>query len=411
MLGQSLALAQIYADFITSKGNFTCVLYHEVTPRTVGNFISLAQGSRRWIDERDGRLSDLSKRESLYKNVTFHRVINQDNFKIIQAGSLNGLGTDGPGYTFPDEMFTNRPQSYQFNTPYLLAMANSGGNTNGSQFFITGNAIPGLEGKHTVFGKVVSNTAIVDQILNVTTNANDAPVTPVTIQTIRIRRMGESALLFNIAAQHLPEVTHAPFRGVRFAAPNDNYFRFYFNQGAQTELRVWDLLSNATTWRRFDARWYGKDSRINRFIDLSYDRSNLVSNFRPRVIRYYKDAYAPTTMRGWALRFSNAEGQYVFEFPSSGSCRYQFTDQDTNTTSSDVLDTEHDYAEGFLFYPDGYGAYLYVYPKGRSPLRLRLCFDAKTGLNLSGRQVSSSGVGINWTEIAGNSGFLMSPLN
>ena len=120
MLGQSLALAQIYADFITSKGNFTCVLYHEVTPRTVGNFISLAQGSRRWIDERDGRLSDLSKRESLYKNVTFHRVINQDNFKIIQAGSLNGLGTDGPGYTFPDEMFTNRPQSYQFNTPCLL---------------------------------------------------------------------------------------------------------------------------------------------------------------------------------------------------------------------------------------------------------------------------------------------------
>lgn len=411
MLGHSQVSGQIYADFVTTKGTFTCVLYHEVTPRTVANFISLAQGSRRWLDERDGKLSDLSKRESFYQNVTFHRVINQDNFKIIQAGSRNGLGTDGPGYTFPDEMFANRPLSYQFNVPYLLAMANSGGNTNGSQFFITGNALPGLEGKHTVFGKVVNNTAIVDQILNVATNANDAPVSPVTIQAIRIRRMGESALLFNVAAQHLPEVSHVPFRGVRFAAPNDNYFRFYFNQGAQTELRVWDLLSNSTTWRRFDSRWYGNDSATTRYIDLNYDRSNLVTNFRPRVIRYHKDAYAPTSMRGWSLRFSNAEGQYVFEFPRSGTCRYQFTDQDTNTPSSDVLDTEHDYAEGFLFFPDGYGAYLYVYPKGRSPLRLRLCFDGKTGVNLTGRQVSSNGVGINWTEIAENSGFIMSPLN
>jgi peptidyl-prolyl cis-trans isomerase A (cyclophilin A) len=165
------ATAQIYADFQTTAGHFTCELSHQETPRTVANFISLAEGTRRWVDERNGLLSSASTRQPFYNGMAIHRVVNAEGFQLMQAGSKRGDGTDGPGYELPDEMNAKVPATYRFDQAYRIAMANAGPNTNGSQFFITGTAMNGLEGKHTVFGKVVSGQSVIDAILETQVDA------------------------------------------------------------------------------------------------------------------------------------------------------------------------------------------------------------------------------------------------
>ena len=121
----SKSSAQMYADVQTSAGLFTCELNFKETPRTVASFVSLAEGTRQWVDERNGLLSTVKPAQPFYNGIIFHRVINDEGFKIIQAGSKRGDGTDGPGYEFPDEMNVNLPATYRFDQPYYLAMANS----------------------------------------------------------------------------------------------------------------------------------------------------------------------------------------------------------------------------------------------------------------------------------------------
>src|SRR5436305_11321320 len=116
----------IFADFTTSLGTFTCQLSYSNAPKAVANFIGLATGQRPWLDTATGEV----RTNAFYDGLTFHRVIS--NF-VIQAGSPNGLGTDGPGYAVVDEFNS----LLNFNAPWILAMANSGPNSNGSQFFVT----------------------------------------------------------------------------------------------------------------------------------------------------------------------------------------------------------------------------------------------------------------------------------
>src|SRR5579859_3029057 len=124
--GASAQTNGIFADFTTSMGNFTCQLSYSNTPAAVANFIGLVTGQRAWLDLTTGEV----RTNDFYDGITFHRVIS--GF-MIQAGSPNGLGTDGPGYNFVDEF----SPSLNFSTPWMLAMANSGPDSNGSQFFIT----------------------------------------------------------------------------------------------------------------------------------------------------------------------------------------------------------------------------------------------------------------------------------
>lgn len=133
-----------------------------------------------------------------YNGITFHRVIKDF---MSQTGSRKGDGTDGPGYTFRDEVNNGLTHS----GPHVVSMANSGTNTNGAQFFITDVATPHLDGKHTVFGTISGGQAVVDEINNVQTT-NDKPVVPVVIHTIAIRRVGAAAIAFDVQAQGLPEV-------------------------------------------------------------------------------------------------------------------------------------------------------------------------------------------------------------
>ncbi|MCH9718482.1 MAG: peptidylprolyl isomerase [Actinomycetia bacterium] len=167
-----------FATLHTSQGDIKVELFPNHAPKTVRNFAGLATGEIEWTHPGTGRTST----DPLYQNVVFHRVI--PNF-MIQGGDPLGKGTGGPGYQFPDEI---HPE-LAFTRPYLLAMANAGPNTNGSQFFITTAETPWLTGKHTIFGEVVSGQEVVDAIESVPTGAQDRPRQDVVISSISIEQV------------------------------------------------------------------------------------------------------------------------------------------------------------------------------------------------------------------------------
>jgi peptidyl-prolyl cis-trans isomerase A (cyclophilin A) len=164
------------ATIVTNKGEFTLRLMPDHAPKTVANFVDLAGGGREWTDPRDGR----KKEEALYPGTIFHRVI--DGF-MIQGGDPTGTGTGGPGYRFEDEVPPGGPG---FDKPGLLAMANAGPGTNGSQFFVTVAAAPWLNGKHTIFGEVTEGYDVVEAISKLDTAAQDRPREDVVIERIDI---------------------------------------------------------------------------------------------------------------------------------------------------------------------------------------------------------------------------------
>ena len=164
------------ATFHTNRGSFTVTLMPEHAPKTVQNFTELVTGKREWVDPKDG-----SKRsEPLYDGTIFHRVI--PNF-MIQGGDPLGSGRGGPGYKFDDEVPAGGPS---FDRPGLLAMANSGPNTNGSQFFVTVAATDWLTGKHTIFGEVTDGMDVVEAISTVPTGAMDKPADDVVLERVEI---------------------------------------------------------------------------------------------------------------------------------------------------------------------------------------------------------------------------------
>ncbi|MFH8386581.1 peptidylprolyl isomerase [Kitasatospora sp. NPDC018058] len=169
---------ELYATLKTDQGDIVIRLLPNHAPKTVQNFVELAQGEREWVDPNTGQPS----REPLYDGTVFHRVI--DGF-MIQGGDPLGNGTGGPGYEFADEFHPD----LAFTEPYLLAMANSGPGTNGSQFFITVAPTVWLTGKHTIFGEVADDAGkkVVDAIGARATNPrNDRPLEDVVLQKVLI---------------------------------------------------------------------------------------------------------------------------------------------------------------------------------------------------------------------------------
>lgn len=168
-----------YAIFQTSQGKIVCRLYEKDAPKTVANFIDLAEGNREWTHPTNNKKS----KDKLFDGTIFHRVIPKF---MIQGGDPAGTGFGGPGYKFEDE---TKGSPHSFNKPGKLAMANSGPNTNGSQFFITVAATPWLTGNHTIFGEVVEGQDIVDKISEVDRDRSDKPRTPVVLESITIDRV------------------------------------------------------------------------------------------------------------------------------------------------------------------------------------------------------------------------------
>ena len=170
---------ELYAVLSTNRGDIEVKLFPDHAPKTVRNFVELASGEREWLDPRTGAKTTAR----LYDGTVFHRVIS--GF-MIQGGDPLGTGRGGPGYTFDDEI---HPELV-FDRPYLLAMANAGPGTNGSQFFLTVGPTPHLNRRHTIFGEVTdaASREVVDAISTTKTGRGDRPVEDVVIESVRIER-------------------------------------------------------------------------------------------------------------------------------------------------------------------------------------------------------------------------------
>lgn len=171
---------QLYATLRTSHGDIVIRLFKDHAPRTVKNFVELAEGTREWTDPRTGKPSH----EKLYDGTVFHRVL--AGF-MIQGGDPLGNGTGDPGYKFADEFHPD----LSFNKPYLLAMANAGPGTNGSQFFITVSPTTWLTRKHTIFGEVTdpASQKVVDSIISTPINPRtERPLEDVVIESVVVER-------------------------------------------------------------------------------------------------------------------------------------------------------------------------------------------------------------------------------
>jgi peptidyl-prolyl cis-trans isomerase A (cyclophilin A) len=171
---------QIVATLRTSMGNIAIRLLPDHAPTNVRNFTDLAEGKREWVDPSSGEKTN----RRFYDGLTFHRII--EGF-MIQGGCPLGTGTGGPGYRFGDEFHPD----LRFDRPYLLAMANAGPDTNGSQFFITvGPKQPHLNNRHTIFGEVADEASqqVVSAISKVATGPMDKPLQPVVVESVDIER-------------------------------------------------------------------------------------------------------------------------------------------------------------------------------------------------------------------------------
>ena len=166
-----------YAIFDTSEGSIVCRLFEQDAPKTVANFIGLAEGKREWTHPVSRKKSN----DRLYDGTIFHRVIPEF---MIQGGDPAGTGMGGPGYQFEDE---TKGSPHKFDKPGKLAMANAGPNTNGSQFFITEVAYASLNGKYTIFGQCDdASIKLVKQIARVGRDSNDKPYKAIVINHITI---------------------------------------------------------------------------------------------------------------------------------------------------------------------------------------------------------------------------------
>ncbi len=172
--------SELYATLRTSLGPVRVKLFPDHAPKTVRNFVGLSDGGGEWTDPRTGKKGE----GSLYAGTVFHRVI--PGF-MIQGGDPLGTGTGGPGYRFKDEC---HPE-LSFTKPYLLAMANAGPGTNGSQFFVTVANTTHLTGKHTIFGEVADQASrdVVDAIASTPTGAMDRPRTDVVIESVDVEQV------------------------------------------------------------------------------------------------------------------------------------------------------------------------------------------------------------------------------
>ena len=236
--------AQIYADFTVSSGGsplgtFRVLLEHEKAPRTCANFIGLASGKRPWIDVTNGAVRTNTP---YYDGLTFHRLIHSF---VIQGGSPNGQGNDGPGYTILDEY----EPTLRHSSDYVLSMAKSAfPNTGGSQFFITLRATPELNDKYSVFGRVISGTAIIDGFKNPAlfpTGVGDKPVTPIIMDSVFISGPSYAGFDLNAASHQLPEIDTTVFTPVRNAGTGD--FKIVFPRRARTDYLFYQSV-DLTSW-------------------------------------------------------------------------------------------------------------------------------------------------------------------
>ena len=337
VLGLSTLIAvgqtsEIFADFTTSMGSFTCQLDYTNAPRTTANFIGLATGQKAWLDLPTGR----ARTNAFYDGLTFHRVI--AGF-MNQAGSPNGSGSDGPGYAFMDE-FSSK---LVFDSFGVLAMANSGPNSDGAQFFITVAPFSTGNNVYSIFGRLTSGSNVVYAINHVATDANNKPLTSVVIQQVSIRRVGTAAQAFDINAQGLPVVANLPLR----IATTASQAILSFTNRQYADNRLYSATNLAGPWTS-DALGIEITTPVSNSVQRAKDAPQRFYSMAQ--IQYASSTFAPKTMNGRTLSLtftSGASGTLTIAFDSSGGGNFGYSLGGAGTVAS--YSWEQDPYRGWLW--------------------------------------------------------------
>jgi cyclophilin family peptidyl-prolyl cis-trans isomerase len=352
----------IYAEFNTSLGSYTCALYYAQSPKAVANFIGLATGQRAWLDLPSG----VVKTNPFYNGTIFHRVI--AGF-MIQGGSPNGVGTDGPAYSFVDE-FTN---TLRFDSFGVLAMANSGPDSNGSQYFVTVSPQPGLNDVHTIFGKLYGGSNVVYAINHATTDGNDKPLTNVVVQSVNIRRIGTAANAFDISTNGLPLVTNLNLKIARAGAN----VSLTFSNRLYADNRLYSS-SNLSSWT---ANQLGIET-VAPVSNTNLESAGAPAQFfRAAQIQYPSSTLAPKNMlnRTLTLSFNAGVGTIVIAFDSSGGGAYTYSGGSPGTVTS------------YTWLQQPYNGKLWpIYYSGLVPMTLALNYTNTTSGTFTGTAYSGT---------------------
>lgn len=293
--------AALEADITTSRGVVTVVLEPVKAPRAVANFMTLAGGSRRWVDSRNGAVND----EPFYNGLAFHRVENTAGLKLAEFGSKDGSGTDDPGYRFPDEL-----DGTLIHEPYVMAYASDGPNGNGSRVYFTGNvSIPDRDGRNVVFGKIpsASGRQVIDAIIAAGNGGT-------TIASVSFRRTDPQAMAFDEAAVSLP-VVH-PVTGPLVVTPGVSV-RLHAPRGVPTTLQAHasvDLVGWAPLLRSFA----GLDDAVPSQPE-TIDSAGLPRRFYHFSLVEFPGAGGASDFAGRTLTITTpGTGPIVYEFDASG---------------------------------------------------------------------------------------------
>jgi peptidyl-prolyl cis-trans isomerase A (cyclophilin A) len=348
----------IFADFTTSMGSFTCQLDFTNAPRTTANFIGLATGQHAWLDLPSGR----ARTNAFYNGLTFHRVI--AGF-MNQGGSPNGQGTDGPGYAFTDEF----SPSLVFDSFGVLAMANSGPNSDGAQFFITVAPFTSGNNVYSIFGRLTSGSNVVYAINHVATDANDKPLTNVVIQQVSIRRVGAAAQAFNIDAQGLPIVTNLPLR----IATAASQVTLTFTNRQYADNRLYSTTNLPGAWTSA-ALGIEITTPFSNSVQQAKDASRCFYSMAQ--VQYASSTFVPKTIyrRTLTLNFtSGLSGTLTITFDSAGGGNYTFPSYSPGSVTS------------YSWTQDPYRGFLWpIYFSGLVPLTAQLDFATNTSGTFTG---------------------------
>lgn len=389
---------EIYADVQTTEGTFTIKLDSTNSPLAVANFIGLATGSKTWIDSSTG---ETKSGVPYYNGIIFHRVI--AGF-MNQTGSQKGDGSDGPGYQFPDEFSTS-----DFTDSYLVAMANSGPQSNGSQFFITVSPRTYLNNVHTVFGSVpedggpediVDGSRDVIDAINAVTVQNSQPVVDVVIQSITIRRIEETAPAFDESAVALPSVA-VPDLAINFPGlSSDPSLDFIQPAGSSFTLGLSPDLENWTTTTRYlDATAV---SPLDAFVpgDLQTEKDRHF--YTPSLVTWPSDAVFADSLANQTLTLITAVDAnipFIFTFDATGVTGTWSYPRAVDPLSGTILDTS-----GITnFIANGYGCRLILSLSGINfnIWSLNIGLDANSPTNLAGRTSGTAYFGSNTLDVGG----------
>ncbi len=356
----------IFADFTTTRGVFTCQLSYSNSPIAVANFIGLATGQRAWLDPVTGQ----ARTNAFYDGLIFHRVI--AGF-MIQGGAPNG--GDGPGYAFVDQF----SPALNFNSPWMLAMANAGPDSNGSQFFVTVAPYTYGNSNYVILGRVVSGTNVVAAINHVATDANDKPLTNVVIQHVSIRREGAAAQAFDINAHGLAVVTNIP---VELQQGNQS-LSLVFSNRPYADNR-WFSTTNFSQWT---GNSLGIELATPGTNSLQLPLDSPEKFFRFAQVQYPSSTFAPKRLYGktLVLYYSQGRGTHTLNFDQSGGGTYKIS-----STSSGNLSY-------YIWYQNPYSGLFYPLSYAGITMTLQLTFTSATTGSFSGTAYSTISVAVTGT--------------